>query len=198
MGWNSWESYETDTSAELFIETASAMVKLGLPALGYTHFNTDAGWELLTFPNGTKRPCAARGSDGMLLADPAKFPGGLRPVAEHVNKLGLQWGMYLPFHACPATGSTKFDHPAADIQLCTELNATYVKVDALQFSSSPMDTQAQMIAFRKAINESTMPQMFFSNVRSWSLILATQRTMARSMQPCPVHIPTAALSSRLW
>eukprot|EP01052_Picozoa_sp_SAG31_P052537 SAG31_NODE_13016_length_899_cov_1.255000_1_plen_153_part_00 len=88
MGWNSWESYEVGTSSELFINTASAMVKLGLPALGYTRFNTDAGWELLMFPNGTKRPCAARGPDGMLLADPAKFPHGLRPVAEHVNRLG--------------------------------------------------------------------------------------------------------------
>jgi hypothetical protein len=141
------------------------MVNLSLPALGYTRFNTDAGWELFTFPNGTKRPCAARGPDNMLLADPAKFPNGLGPVAEHVNKLGLQWGMYLPFHACPATGPTKFDHPAADIKLCTQLNATLVKVDALQFTDSPADTQAQMVAFQTAINESTTPQMFFSNVR---------------------------------
>ena len=163
MGWNSWESYEGAISAQLFKETATAMVKLGLPALGYDRFNTDSGWETYTFPNGSKRPCAGRGADGLLSTDPAKFPAGLHPVAAHVQSLGLLWGMYLPFHACPASGPTKFDHTAADIQLCTELNATFVKVDALRFSSSPADTQQQMRAFAQAIRGSTTPSMFLSN-----------------------------------
>ena len=93
MGWNSWESYEGDISAQLFTETATAMVKLGLPALGYDRFNTDSGWETYTFPNGSKRPCAGRGADGLLSTDPAKFPAGLHPVAAHVQSLGLNWGM---------------------------------------------------------------------------------------------------------
>ena len=163
MGWNSWESYEGAISAQLFTDTASAMVRLGLPALGYDRFNTDSGWEDYTFPNGSKRPCAGRGADGLLSTDPAKFPEGLRPVATHVQSLGLNWGMYLPFHACPATGPTRFDNAAADIKLCAQLNATFVKVDALRFSTSPTDTQKQMRGFQRAIRESSMPHMFFSN-----------------------------------
>jgi hypothetical protein len=107
--------------------------------------------------------CATRDKHGMLQAYSSTFPGGLAPVARHVNGLGLQWGMYLPFHACPGTNTSAFDHPAADIGLCAELNATMVKVDALGFSRDAATTERAMRVFEQAIRNSSKPNMLFSN-----------------------------------
>ena len=70
---------------------------------------------------------------------------------------------YLPFHACPGTNTTAFDHPVADIQLCAKLNATMVKVDALGFSADAATTEKAMMVFEQAIQNSSKPDMLFSN-----------------------------------
>jgi hypothetical protein len=114
-------------------------------------------------PPNAPKGCASRGKDGLLLADPKAFPQGLAPVVRHVNALGLEWGMYLPFHACPGTNSTAFDHPMMDIQLCADLNATMVKVDALGFSRDAATTEKAMKLFEQAIRNSSKPNMLFSN-----------------------------------
>jgi hypothetical protein len=156
----------------------------------------------------------------MLLPDPAKFPQGLEPIVQHVHSLGMQWGMYLPFHACPATGPTRFDHATADIRLCAKLNASLVKVDALRcvplpppltaapdrrawllftwmtftllcsgkcgllekrvgtscsFSTSPNDTETQMHAFSRAIQNSSVPHMFLSNCHMGCMTTSDER-----------------------
>jgi len=59
------------------------MVSSGLAAAGYEYVNIDDCWS-------SKR----RGASGEVVADPALFPHGIKPVADHIHKLGLKLGIY--------------------------------------------------------------------------------------------------------
>ena len=70
MGWASWNKYRVHISEPLLKRQMQALVDLGLRDLGYTYFNIDDG-----FQHG-------RGSDGLVKADDAKFPEGMKAFAD--------------------------------------------------------------------------------------------------------------------
>ncbi len=83
MGWNSWNTYGTDISDALIRETADAIVENGLDRLGYEYVVIDDCWSL-----------HERNENGELVADPAKFPYGMKALADYVHSKGLKFGMY--------------------------------------------------------------------------------------------------------
>jgi alpha-galactosidase len=83
MGWNSWNVYAADVSAEVIVRTARAMADTGLRDLGYQYVNIDDHWH-----------AAARNPDGSPRANPETFPDGIAAVAEEVHALGLKLGIY--------------------------------------------------------------------------------------------------------
>lgn len=83
MGWSSWNTYRVHISDSLICAQADAIVAQGLAAAGYNHVNIDDG-----FFGGRD---AATGS---LIVHPARFPRGLKPVADHIHALGLRAGLY--------------------------------------------------------------------------------------------------------
>ena len=82
MGWSSWNTYRTAISDSLIMAQASAMVTTGLADAGYTYVNIDDGH------------FGPRTAEGRLTANPVRFPGGLKPVVEHIHSLGLKAGIY--------------------------------------------------------------------------------------------------------
>ena len=165
MGWSSWNAFHSDINETLLLSIAAQQEALGLIAAGYDRFNIDEGYENRTGPNSGPQGdgCAVRGADGNLLPDTTKFPNGLAPLSRAVHKVGMQFGMYLPFFACHGSGSTAFDHPVRDIDYCAGLNASMVKVDAHHFSYSPAVTETTVRVLRDAIDNSSAPGMLFSN-----------------------------------
>ena len=83
MGWSSWNTYRVDISDSLILRQADAMVAKGLKEVGYTYVNIDDGY----FGGRDAQT-------GHLLIHPTRFPHGLRPVVEHIHKLGLKAGIY--------------------------------------------------------------------------------------------------------
>src|SRR3989441_616737 len=83
MGWNSWNRFGTKVDEALVRETAEAIVATGMREAGYRYVVIDDGWE-----------AGERDAHGDLVADPAKFPHGIRAVADHVHALGLRFGIY--------------------------------------------------------------------------------------------------------
>ncbi|MBP3468700.1 MAG: alpha-galactosidase, partial [Lachnospiraceae bacterium] len=69
MGWNSWNTYGENISEELIREMADAMVESGMRDAGYEYLVIDDCWSL-----------RERDKDGNLVADPAKFPNGMKAV----------------------------------------------------------------------------------------------------------------------
>lgn len=83
MGWSSWNTYRVDISDSLIMRQADAMVELGLDSAGYRYVNIDDGY------SGGRDM-----STGRLTFHPKRFPHGLKPVVDHIHRLGLKAGIY--------------------------------------------------------------------------------------------------------
>lgn len=83
MGWSSWNTYLINISDELIKSQADAMVKSGLKDAGFKYINIDDGYF------GGRDP-----ETGELLIHPTRFPGGMKPVVDHIHSLGLKAGIY--------------------------------------------------------------------------------------------------------
>ncbi|MFV5697605.1 glycoside hydrolase family 27 protein [Flavobacterium sp. ZT3R17] len=83
MGWNSWNTFETNIDEKLIKETADIMVASGMEAAGYNYIVLDDGWI-----------AKERDKDGNLVADPVKFPSGIKALIDYVHSKGLKFGLY--------------------------------------------------------------------------------------------------------
>jgi alpha-galactosidase len=83
MGFNSWTAVGTGVSAQFLLEVAATLKANGLAAAGYEFVNTDDGWDV-----------NSRDANGDLQADPAKFPGGIANLTDHLHGLGFKFGIY--------------------------------------------------------------------------------------------------------
>ncbi|OYQ49300.1 alpha-galactosidase [Flavobacterium aurantiibacter] len=83
MGWNSWNTFETNINEELVKKTADALVASGMKDAGYLYLVLDDGWM-----------AKERDENGNLVPDPVKFPSGLPALIDYVHKKGLKFGLY--------------------------------------------------------------------------------------------------------
>jgi alpha-galactosidase len=90
MGWNGWNHLKCDTAyneAEV-MAVADAMVKSGMSAAGYQYVNIDDCW------------ATGRGLDGIVQADPIRYPHGIQYVASYVHDRGLKLGIWSSSGSC--------------------------------------------------------------------------------------------------
>ena len=85
MGFNNWNATHCsgDFNETMVKGIADLFVSSGLKAAGYQYVNLDDCWAL-----------PARDADGNLVADPARFPDGIKAVADYVHSKGLKFGLY--------------------------------------------------------------------------------------------------------
>ncbi len=83
MGWNSWNTFQTNINEKMVEEMADAMVSSGMRDAGYRYIVIDDGWEAPT-----------RDSLQNLVADPKKFPHGIKALADYIHSRGLKFGIY--------------------------------------------------------------------------------------------------------
>jgi alpha-galactosidase len=83
MGWNEWNTFGCNSNDALIRAVADAMVSSGMAAAGYQYVNLDDCWSART-----------RDPDGTLQPDPAKFPNGIKALADYVHSRGLRMGIY--------------------------------------------------------------------------------------------------------
>ncbi len=84
MGWNSWNTFQTKISEQLVKEVADKLVSSGMRDAGYTYLVLDDGWMAMERDPKT----------GDLVPDPAKFPNGMKALADYVHSKGLKFGLY--------------------------------------------------------------------------------------------------------
>ena len=82
MGWNSWNRFACDVSESLIKSIADAMVSSGLKDAGYEYVVIDDCWQV-------KRDAA-----GNIVADPDRFPSGIKSLADYVHSKALKFGIY--------------------------------------------------------------------------------------------------------
>lgn len=119
LGWNSWNTFTWDINEKLIKETADAMVENGYLDAGYQYLVIDDCWSL-----------RERDANGNLVADPAKFPNGMKAVADYIHSKGLKFGMYscAGTHTCGGYPGS-FEHEFQDAKQFAEWEVDYLKYD---------------------------------------------------------------------
>jgi len=82
MGWNSWNTFRLNINEDLVKEVADVMVEKGFKDAGYEYVVIDDGWQI------------RRDEEGNIIADPEKFPSGIKALADYVHSKGLKFGLY--------------------------------------------------------------------------------------------------------
>ncbi len=119
MGWNSWNTFGVEIQEDLFKEIVDILVESGMKDAGYEYVVVDDGWEAMK-----------RDENGNLMADPEKFPSGIKALADYVHSKGLKFGI----HNC--AGSTTCNgfpggrgHEFQDALLYASWGVDYLKYD---------------------------------------------------------------------
>ena len=127
MGWNSWNTFGENINEALIKETADAMVATGMLDAGYEYLVIDDCWSM-----------KERDKDGNLVADPAKFPNGMKAVADYVHSKGLKFGMYSccgPLTCAGYPGS--WGHEFDDAKYFANVGIDFLKYDNCYHPSMP-------------------------------------------------------------
>ncbi|KAK3593553.1 hypothetical protein CHS0354_018638 [Potamilus streckersoni] len=129
MGWLSWQRFRCNTNCEedpdncisekLYMRMAELLVKEGYQKVGYEYVNIDDCWA-----------AKERGPDGRLIADPDRFPSGIKALANYVHGLGLKLGIYADFgtETCGGYPGSKF-YLEMDAQTFAEWGVDMLKLD---------------------------------------------------------------------
>ncbi|MDN4604984.1 glycoside hydrolase family 27 protein [Paenibacillus sp. F6_3S_P_1C] len=119
LGWNSWNTFTWDINEQLIRDVADVFVSEGYLAAGYEYIVIDDCWSL-----------KERDAGGNLVADPEKFPSGMRALADYIHGKGLKFGMYscVGTHTCAGYPGS-FEHEFQDAALFAEWGVDYLKYD---------------------------------------------------------------------
>ncbi|MUP37242.1 glycoside hydrolase family 27 protein [Labilibaculum euxinus] len=82
MGWNSWNKFGCNVSESLIMEMADAMAESGMRNAGYEYLVIDDCWQV------------GRDSLGNIIADPERFPSGMKVLVDYVHSKDLKFGIY--------------------------------------------------------------------------------------------------------
>ena len=82
MGWNSWNKFQCNVDENMIREIADAMASSGMKNVGYQYIVIDDCWQV------------SRDSLGFIVADPQRFPSGIKALADYVHSKGLKFGIY--------------------------------------------------------------------------------------------------------
>lgn len=126
LGWNSWNTFGSNINEALIKEMADFMVDRGYKEAGYEYLVIDDCWSL-----------KQRDKNGLLVADPEKFPNGMKAVADYVHSKGLKFGMYSCAGARTCAGyPSSFDHEFTDARTFADWGVDFLKYDFCYFPST--------------------------------------------------------------
>jgi len=154
MGWNSWNKFGCDVSEGLIREMTEAVVSSGMQAAGYQFVNIDDCWQV------------DRDSQGNIIADPARFPSGMKALADYVHSKGLKLGLYTDAGTLTcAKRPGSLNHEVQDAKTYAGWGIDYVKIDWC--AAEGLDPEVQYGKFRDALAQSGRPIMF--SICNWGV-----------------------------
>jgi len=113
LGFNSWNFYHCNIDERAIKQIALTLKSTGLAELGFRYVNIDDCWQV------------ARTTDGTIVPDPARFPSGLKAIADWLHARGMFFGIYTAAH-----GSTCQGRPGSYL---------YEKVDSATYCAAGID-----------------------------------------------------------
>jgi alpha-galactosidase len=144
MGWNSWNKFGCNVSEEMIKGMADAMVKSGMKDAGYQYVVIDDCWQV-------ERDKAAN-----IVADPKRFPSGIKALADYVHSLGLKFGIYSDAGSQTCAGRPGgLGHEYQDAIQYAAWGVDYLKYDWCH--TSTQDAKAAYANVRSALDAAGRP-----------------------------------------
>jgi alpha-galactosidase len=152
MGFNNWNSTQcrADFDEAMVESVADLFVSQGLKAAGYTYVNIDDCWAL-----------PQRDAAGDLVPDPARFPDGIKAVADYVHARGLKFGLYTSAgtKTCDSHGFPgSLGHEQRDADLFASWGVDYLKYD--NCNNTGADAQTRYRAMGDALRATGRPILY--------------------------------------
>ncbi len=147
MGWNSWNKFGCDVNEQMIKEMADAMVSSGMKDAGYEYIVIDDCWQI------------GRDSLGNIIADPERFPSGMKALADYVHSKGLKFGLYSDAgrYTCQARpGSRGYEYQ--DARTYASWGVDYLKYDWCNHGKQ--NSEASYKLMRDALYKAGRPIVF--------------------------------------
>ncbi len=118
MGWNSWNHFACNVSDSLIRQTADAMASSGMRDAGYRYVVIDDCWQV------------SRDGRGRIVADPVRFPHGIKALADYIHTKGLKFGIYTDAGTKTCQGRPgSYGYEEQDARTYAAWGVDYVKED---------------------------------------------------------------------
>jgi alpha-galactosidase len=118
MGWNTWNKFACNVSEQLIKEAADAIVASGMKDAGYRYVVIDDCWQVY------------RDTSGTIVADPQRFPSGIKALADYIHSQGLRFGIYTDAGTATCQGRPgTLTHEEQDARTYAAWGVDYVKED---------------------------------------------------------------------
>jgi alpha-galactosidase len=141
MGWNSWNKFACNVSEDMIRSMADAMVKSGMKDAGYEYVNIDDCWQV------------SRDANGNIVADPRRFPHGMKAVGDYIHSLGLKFGVYSDAGSKTCAGRPGgLGHEYQDALQYAAWGVDYLKYDWC--NTTTQDAKASYANIRAALDAS--------------------------------------------
>ncbi|MEU0966146.1 NPCBM/NEW2 domain-containing protein [Streptomyces sp. NPDC005917] len=152
MGFNNWNSTHcgADFDEAMVEGIADLFVAKGLKDAGYRYVNLDDCWAL-----------PSRDADGKLVPDPARFPHGIKAVADYVHAKGLKLGIYTSAgtKTCNDAGFPgALGHEYSDAQQFADWGVDYLKYD--NCNNQGVDAKQRYLTMRDALKATGRPIVY--------------------------------------
>lgn len=144
MGWNSWNRFGCNVGEDMIRQMADAMASSGMKDAGYQYVVIDDCWQV------------GRDKSGNIVADPKRFPGGIKALADYVHSLGLKFGIYSDAGSMTcAKRPGSLGHEYQDAMQYAGWGVDYLKYDWC--NTTTQDAQAAYALIRNALNATGRP-----------------------------------------
>jgi len=156
MGWNSWNTFGEEVNEVVVRGVADKMVSLGLRDLGYKYIVIDDHWE------------GGRDAAGHLLANPEKFPHGIKTLADYLHGKGLKLGIYSCAAETTCGGEIgSYEHENDDAATFAGWGVDYLKYDYCNAPEGLQDSIQRYKKMAEAIKATGRPMLF--SVCEWGV-----------------------------
>ena len=147
MGWNSWNKFECKINETIIKEVADAMASNGMKKAGYEYIVIDDCWQV------------GRDSLGNILADPERFPSGMKSLGEYIHSKGLKFGIYSDAGTATCQGRPgSRGYEFQDARTYAKWGVDFLKYDWCNHGKQ--SAEASYTLMRDAINKAGRPMVF--------------------------------------
>jgi alpha-galactosidase len=177
MGWNSWNKFGCDVSEKLIREMADALISTGMKDAGYQYIVIDDCWQV------------GRDPQGNIIADPQRFPAGIKNVGDYLHSKGLKFGIYSDAGSKTCQGRPgSSGYEVEDARQYAAWGVDYLKYDWC--SSDGVDPKIAYPTMRDALRATGRPIVFSmcewgrSNPSTWARGVAHLWRTTEDIQDC--------------